>query len=104
MSEGARRGLRRRSYGLKRTNDTLGHEQGDALILAVAAALRGSCRASDEAYRIGGDDIRAFTVDWAGPPLQTKGLPAWASTRDPLTPGCSMLPSVASTMKGMSAC
>ena len=43
--------------GLKRTNDTLGHDRGDALIAAVATALRESCRASDEAYRIGGDEF-----------------------------------------------
>ncbi len=43
--------------GLKCANDTLGHKQGDALILAVAAALRESCRASDEVYRIGGDEF-----------------------------------------------
>ena len=43
--------------GLKRTNDALGHEQGDALLIAVAAALRKCCRASDEAYRIGGDEF-----------------------------------------------
>lgn len=43
--------------GLKRINDTLGHEQGDALLVAVAAALQKSCRASDEAFRIGGDEF-----------------------------------------------
>lgn len=43
--------------GLKDTNDALGHEQGDALLVAVAAALRECCRASDEAYRIGGDEF-----------------------------------------------
>lgn len=43
--------------GLKGTNDALGHEQGDALLVAVAAALRKCCRASDEAYRIGGDEF-----------------------------------------------
>jgi diguanylate cyclase (GGDEF)-like protein len=43
--------------GLKRVNDELGHTKGDALLVAVAAALRGSCRASDEAYRLGGDEF-----------------------------------------------
>ncbi len=43
--------------GLKRTNDAHGHDRGDALIVAVATALRDSCRASDEAYRIGGDEF-----------------------------------------------
>lgn len=43
--------------GLKRTNDALGHERGDALLVAVAAALRESCRVSDEAFRIGGDEF-----------------------------------------------
>lgn len=44
-------------YGLKLTNDSQGHKQGDALLVAVAATLRECCRAADEAYRIGGDEF-----------------------------------------------
>jgi diguanylate cyclase (GGDEF)-like protein len=43
--------------GLKHTNDEYGHERGDELLVAVANALRHSCRASDQAYRIGGDEF-----------------------------------------------
>jgi diguanylate cyclase (GGDEF)-like protein len=43
--------------GLKHVNDEQGHVMGDALLVAVAQALSGSCRASDGAYRIGGDEF-----------------------------------------------
>lgn len=43
--------------GLKHTNDEQGHATGDALLAAVAQALSGSCRVSDAAYRIGGDEF-----------------------------------------------
>ena len=43
--------------GLKHVNDEQGHVTGDALLAAVAQALSGSCRVSDAAYRIGGDEF-----------------------------------------------
>lgn len=43
--------------GLKRLNDQHGHECGDVLIVAVAAAMQRSPRASDVAARIGGDEF-----------------------------------------------
>lgn len=42
---------------LKKTNDTLGHEYGDKLIKAVAAAIRNISNQFDQAYRIGGDEF-----------------------------------------------
>jgi diguanylate cyclase (GGDEF)-like protein/putative nucleotidyltransferase with HDIG domain len=41
----------------KRVNDTSGHAAGDSLLLAVAAELSEACRASDQAFRIGGDEF-----------------------------------------------
>lgn len=43
--------------GLKLINDTLGHEQGDALLNAAARIIRANIRAYDIAARIGGDEF-----------------------------------------------
>jgi len=45
--------------GLKRLNDTHGHLAGDQMLLAIANALRSSCRASDIMGRLGGDEFIA---------------------------------------------
>lgn len=52
--------------GLKRVNDTEGHERGDELLVAVARAISSSSRTSDSAYRIGGDEF-ALLMPSAGP-------------------------------------
>ncbi len=44
---------------LKSTNDSLGHLAGDQMLLAVANALRDSCRYSDIMGRLGGDEFIA---------------------------------------------
>ncbi len=41
----------------KEINDTLGHEAGDALLIAVGAMLRRSVREGDVAARLGGDEF-----------------------------------------------
>lgn len=41
--------------GLRQTNESLGHEAGSQLIIAVAKAIGRSIRASDRAARMGGD-------------------------------------------------
>ncbi len=45
--------------GLKRANDTRGHEYGDALIVKAAQFIRGAFRSEDVVARVGGDE---FTV------------------------------------------
>ena len=42
--------------GLKAVNDRFGHQAGDERLQAVAEAIRAAQRASDLAYRIGGDE------------------------------------------------
>jgi diguanylate cyclase (GGDEF)-like protein/putative nucleotidyltransferase with HDIG domain len=41
----------------KRVNDSGGHAEGDRVLQAVGAAIEGSCRASDLAFRVGGDEF-----------------------------------------------
>ncbi len=43
--------------GLKRVNDAGGHESGDNALRAVARTLRHTCRSTDLAARIGGDEF-----------------------------------------------
>jgi len=50
--------------GLKQVNDEQGHDAGDRVILAVAHALRATCRSSDVVARWGGDE---FVVVGLGP-------------------------------------
>ena len=49
--------------GLKQINDTLGHQAGDERIRAVAECLRATLRATDGAYRTGGDEFMALLPD-----------------------------------------
>lgn len=46
--------------GLKIVNDTLGHDQGDALIRAMAQVLKQTFRESDIVARLGGDEFVIF--------------------------------------------
>ena len=41
----------------KQINDTLGHDAGDALLVAAAARLRAAVRESDRPFRLGGDEF-----------------------------------------------
>lgn len=50
----------------KSVNDTWGHQAGDAVLVAVARALRSSVRWSDLPCRIGGDEFAVVLVDLPG--------------------------------------
>ena len=52
--------------GLKTINDTHGHQVGDQRIKALADALLQSSRATDTAYRIGGDEFAVLLRALAG--------------------------------------
>ncbi|HZJ09840.1 MAG TPA: diguanylate cyclase, partial [Trueperaceae bacterium] len=47
----------------KEVNDRLGHATGDKALVAVAEALRGQLRASDHAFRWGGDEFVLLLTD-----------------------------------------
>jgi diguanylate cyclase (GGDEF)-like protein len=46
--------------GFKRLNDTFGHQHGDHVLRAVAAALSSALRRGDALFRIGGDEFAAL--------------------------------------------
>ncbi len=43
--------------GFKKTNDTLGHDSGDAILIELAQRLQKTVRAQDHIFRIGGDEF-----------------------------------------------
>ena len=53
--------------GVKRVNDTLGHQAGDELIAGCGATLRGRLRESDLLARLGGDECAVRRPSAAAP-------------------------------------
>ncbi|MFC6520413.1 EAL domain-containing protein [Undibacterium arcticum] len=51
----------------KNVNDTLGHEVGDRLLVAVAQRIRRSVRSVDCVARLGGDEFTVVLADMTGP-------------------------------------
>jgi len=57
--------------GLKKINDTYGHEEGDNAIKTVAAILSKAFRESDVIARLGGDEFTIFTLNTTADMLET---------------------------------
>jgi diguanylate cyclase (GGDEF)-like protein len=57
--------------GLKKINDTYGHEEGDNAIKTVAAILSKAFRESDVLARLGGDEFTIFTLNTTTDMLDT---------------------------------
>lgn len=58
--------------GFKAVNDAEGHDAGDAVLLAVAEALRAAIRDTDVAARLGGDEFVVLCADLA--PEKAEGV------------------------------
>lgn len=82
LGESALRAARRNNHtfllayidvnGLKRVNDELGHDAGDALLADVSEVLRTTLRESDILARIGGDEFCVLVTEPAGDPAGLK--------------------------------
>lgn len=77
--------------GFKTINDTLGHECGDELLMAIAARLSALLRRDDLAVRLGGDEFVVLMVEprhaedamaLADKLLQAIGAPVWVGGQE----------------------
>jgi diguanylate cyclase (GGDEF)-like protein/putative nucleotidyltransferase with HDIG domain len=53
--------------GFKAVNDVSGHAEGDRVLRVAAERLQTACRASDLAFRIGGDEFALLLPETSGP-------------------------------------
>lgn len=70
---------------LKRTNDTFGHDAGDALLRCFAARLTSTVKAGDIVARLGGDEFAILLANASDPSALTA---AAARVRDQLCEPC----------------
>jgi diguanylate cyclase (GGDEF)-like protein len=75
--------------GLKRVNDTQGHDRGDALLAAVGTALRTSLRSYDLVVRYGGDEFVCTLPDGTAA-VAAESLARVRSSLDRLAPGATI--------------
>lgn len=68
---------------LKKTNDTLGHEAGDLLIITIAESIQNVSNATDRGYRIGGDEF-IMVMRGAGEKEVLKKIQDWEKTLETL--------------------
>ena len=80
--------------GLKYVNDTFGHQYGDELIRAVASILKDTCRETDVAARMGGDEFSVLLPNTPseGAECLAKRIKAAASRRALRPPGGEPVP------------
>ncbi len=71
---------------LKKINDTLGHEAGDALIISVAESIQNISNKSDRGYRIGGDEF-IMVMREAGEEETMKKIQEWKRSLEVLQTG-----------------
>ena len=71
--------------GLKRINDTLGHQAGDRTLRHVAAAIHQETRLTDVAARIGGDEFAIVLLEPGG--AEAAAARIIAAAAEPTGPG-----------------
>jgi diguanylate cyclase (GGDEF)-like protein len=74
--------------GLKQTNDTLGHDAGDELLMRVAQTVQRTMRRGDVLARLGGDEFAAYLFDadeGDGRRFAARMLEALTSTQRPVS-------------------
>ena len=73
--------------GLKRVNDTLGHQAGDRVLRHVGAAIHEQTRLSDVAARIGGDEFAIILQEAGGTDADAAAARIIAAAAQPNGPG-----------------